>query len=409
MVKNEKGRLPQTEISGKHQKEEFKNGSETKEEKKTPNTEENIKNKETEKNPHLTKLEDWIESHSQILVDPWTEPDCCSLEYQLATKPQINQDGDEGEESDPGIIDPTFDREDEEESTWSGQYNKMGQLHGSGILRLYDGDTFTGSYIDGLRSGWGIVTSSVAGISSLTGIWEDGYLQGKIRLVTSDTSVVEGWCRYSKLNGPARTIIMKKFRTFRQQVSWLGRYKDGVHWGQCWQWVEGGGYITGRVNSNGKMTGPDIGFLYPDLYTALVGQFEDGRMVRAYPAVLDTVQIENDIAVPHFSRLSNQSVRYMKSCKTNVGDNPLIEDPYESRTCQVLTSKVEGGGEGLYARRKIKEREIVAFYNGVRLPYSPGEKEDWDTSGNNNINNNELKCPALTVEFKKTLKKFNLV
>ncbi len=66
MVKNEKGRLPQTEISGKHQKEEFKNGSETKEEKKTPNTEENIKNKETEKNPHLTKLEDWIESHSQV-------------------------------------------------------------------------------------------------------------------------------------------------------------------------------------------------------------------------------------------------------------------------------------------------------------------------------------------------------
>ena len=25
--------------------------------------------------------------------------------------------------------------------------------------------------------------------------------------------------------------------------------------------------------------------------------------------------------------------------------------------------------------------EIVAFYNGVRLPYKPGEKEDWDTSG----------------------------
>jgi hypothetical protein len=23
----------------------------------------------------------------------------------------------------------------------------------------------------------------------------------------------------------------------------------------------------------------------------------------------------------------------------------------------------------------------VAFYNGVRLPYIPGEKEDWDTSG----------------------------
>ena len=27
--------------------------------------------------------------------------------------------------------------------------------------------------------------------------------------------------------------------------------------------------------------------------------------------------------------------------------------------------------------------EIIAFYNGVRLPYVPGEKEDWDTSGIN--------------------------
>ena len=66
MVKNGKGRLLHTEISGKHQKEEFKNGFETEEEKKTPNTVENIKNEETEKNPHLTKLEDWIESHSQV-------------------------------------------------------------------------------------------------------------------------------------------------------------------------------------------------------------------------------------------------------------------------------------------------------------------------------------------------------
>ena len=69
MVKNAKGSLLHTEISEKHQKEEFKNGFETKEEKKTQNTEGNIKNKETEKNPHLTKLEDWIESHSQVRED----------------------------------------------------------------------------------------------------------------------------------------------------------------------------------------------------------------------------------------------------------------------------------------------------------------------------------------------------
>ena len=32
---------------------------------------------------------------------------------------------------------------------------------------------------------------------------------------------------------------------------------------------------------------------------------------------------------------------------------------------KVRTSQVEGGGEGLYAKRDIKKGEIVAFYNGV--------------------------------------------
>ena len=32
---------------------------------------------------------------------------------------------------------------------------------------------------------------------------------------------------------------------------------------------------------------------------------------------------------------------------------------------QVRFSQVEGGGEGLYARRNLAKGEIVAFYNGV--------------------------------------------
>ena len=32
---------------------------------------------------------------------------------------------------------------------------------------------------------------------------------------------------------------------------------------------------------------------------------------------------------------------------------------------QVRSSQVDGGGEGLYARRNLVKGEIVAFYNGV--------------------------------------------
>ena len=34
-------------------------------------------------------------------------------------------------------------------------------------------------------------------------------------------------------------------------------------------------------------------------------------------------------------------------------------------SAQVRFSQVEGGGEGLYARRNLVKGEIVAFYNGV--------------------------------------------
>ena len=81
--------------------------------------------------------------------------------------------------------------------------------------------------------------------------------------VTQDTTVVECWFKQSCLHGLARRIVIKKFRTFKQQVGlWnlsfilslkygdqvtlLGRYRSGVAFGRCWEWQEGGGYITGR-------------------------------------------------------------------------------------------------------------------------------------------------------------------
>ena len=41
---------------------------------------------------------------------------------------------------------------------------------------------------------------------------------------------------------------------------------------------------------------------------------------------------------------------------------------------QVRSSQVDGGGEGLYARRNLVKGEIVAFYNGVLFAFmvNPG-------------------------------------
>ena len=61
---------------------------------------------------------------------------------------------------------------------------------------------------------------------------------------------------------------------------------------------------------------------------------------------------------------------------------PLLPDPYEERTVEVCASGVGGGGEGLFAKRQLEEGDLVAIYNGVKVPLVAGAgKEDWEECG----------------------------
>ena len=53
--------------------------------------------------------------------------------------------------------------------------------------------------------------------------------------------------------------------------------------------LEGGGQLTGHLDTSGHFSGPDLTFLYPDLLTALTGTFVRGRMVAAVTARVRTV------------------------------------------------------------------------------------------------------------------------
>ena len=77
--------------------------------------------------------------------------------------------------------------------------------------------------------------------------------------------VTQAWFRGGCLHGLARRTELRRFRTFRQHVTWLGRYRGGVARGRCWAWREGGGWLTGSVDREGAFSGDNIAFLYPDL------------------------------------------------------------------------------------------------------------------------------------------------
>ena len=56
-----------------------------------------------------------------------------------------------------------------------------------------------------------------------------------------------------------------------------------------------------RPDWNGKNSGPDFAFLYPNLATALFGEWEDGFLVSARPARLNDLSLQQGMVEPSFT------------------------------------------------------------------------------------------------------------
>ena len=55
---------------------------------------------------------------------------------------------------------------------------------------------------------------------------------------------------------------------------------------------------------------------------------------------------------------------------TSIGDTrplTIYRDPWEEERVYVSQSHLPQGGEGLFAKRDIRQREIIALYNGIKV------------------------------------------
>ena len=68
-----------------------------------------------------------------------------------------------------------------------------------------------------------------------------------------------------------------------------------------------------------------------------------------------------------FNFLVPSNFCYWPSTRDDIQCPPMQEDPYESSILKVGPSKMEGGGEGLYARKDIPAGTLAGYYNGIRL------------------------------------------
>ena len=120
-------------------------------------------------------LKAWLESVTDPNKDPWTSDD-----WRVLKVLESNDDDEEEEVA----IDPTLGREGEEDCVVVGETDSQGRPEGNVSLSWSNGDSFKGQYVGGRREGWGIVSSPNNDILALTGVWTDGWLEGKGRLVS---------------------------------------------------------------------------------------------------------------------------------------------------------------------------------------------------------------------------------
>ncbi len=201
--------------------------------------------------------------------------------------------------------------------------------------------------------------------------------------VRNDTSVTDCYFVDSVLHGLARKIEMRKFREFRRQLTFFGRFRDGRPSGVCWQYREGGGFVVGSVDdTTGTFSGSNLAYIYPDMRMAWVGRFQDGVMVEGKQTEVIAITLQKGVLTPLFAPPRGEAVTFSKSTRTFIGEAPLVADPYETRLVECRRSEVpDCPGEGLFAKEDLTAGTVAAFYNGVRLPYElGGPPEHWDTS-----------------------------
>lgn len=264
------------------------------------------------------------------------------------------------------------DSSEEEEAVYRGKRNSEGLPHGRGTLTWPNSNRFEGNFQHGIKEGRGCFYFSDG--STLSGVYRSDLLEGVAVYTYPGGRYLEAEYRGGDLNGkfsectPDGVIISR------------GRHKNNMRVGCLQVYDEFGGCVMGEVK-DGVLTGDNIAYVYPDKRTALVGNFDNGELVNAKVAKLQT---EIEVFPPIFKFRTDHSVeiRYDRSSHDCISRQPLVPDPYEQDRVFIAESATPNAGEGLFAKVDLEENETASFYNGVRLTHKEVDARDWALNGN---------------------------
>ena len=145
--------------------------------------------------------------------------------------------------------------------------------------------------------------------------------------------------------------------------------------GKAWQWKSGRmleGFLYGEVDQEGKFTGDEITFLYPDLLTGLHGKFVDGEVQEA--RAVDIVAERCQQGIKEIGLMLNtrdNTVWRPADSESSLRSFARSMEPHERKSVYIGKSRVEGdssvSGEGIFARRLFLPGDLVTYFAGVKV------------------------------------------
>ena len=269
-------------------------------------------------------------------------------------------------------VTPTIDTIDEKEILM--EEVEKGTVSGQVSLQLQS-CSIKGTFRDGARHGHCEISFSEGKVEQISGEYLQGKLNGKVKVKFRDKTLLVGYFKAGVLHGFGRYFDEAGRLTF------AGDHSNGVARGVCWQIIQGGGCVVGPVDDEGRHTGPDIMYLYPDFRTGYIGSFRAGQFLSGHEAdLVDYFTDKAGILVPVLlPRIRDISHTRRIGIFGNIEEPEVrLRDPYESRHVYVSKSGVAGGQEGLFARRHLELNTIVAFYNGEKVRPSQVQSDSWE-------------------------------
>ena len=176
-----------------------------------------------------------------------------------------------------------------------------------------------------------------------------------------------------------------QFKNYNEEIlyvqsgaAFIGWYKDGFAHGSVWIEMIGGGLLHGKIQeTDHKLTGDEIMYLYPDYDTMFVGTFEDKMMIKAKEASLKQVSCDEKTGLPIITAydLAQDDVIYYYDPPTNIsfgGGSLGVLDPFERKNLELRESSIPNSGDGVFSKVELPvddHTKLVSIY--ASYTYNP--------------------------------------